>query len=87
MESNETPTPAELKPPASHTVYVGHPRYGRVHQWAIDVSTDTRVQVSPSSFVRHLIDHYGEHARQNWSQTLIAAAQKSHAGQADDDTV
>lgn len=82
-----TDTPAELKPPASHTVYIGHARYSRVHQLAIDISTETRVQVSPSLFVRHLIDHYGEQAQQNWSQTLIAAAQKSHVSQADDDNI
>lgn len=75
--------PPELKPPASHTVYIGLKRYSRIHQLAIDVSTETRVQVSPSLFVRHLIDHYGDQARENWTQTLISAAQKGQSSQAD----
>lgn len=63
----------ELKPPTSHTVYIGLDRYSRVHQLAIDVGTETRVQVSPSQFVQHLIDHYSDIALSNWTQTVVAA--------------
>lgn len=70
----ETP---EIKPPKAHNVYVGTDRYDRILQMAIDVSNDTRIQITPSQFVQHLVDHYSEIARQNWMQTLIAAQQKA----------
>lgn len=73
MEQQES-TP-ELKVPASHTVYIGQERYSLVHQLAIDVSSETRVQISPSLFVRHLIDNFSEQARAN----LIAGQHKSPA--------
>ncbi|WP_456293252.1 hypothetical protein [Pseudomonas sp. AK106] len=63
----------EIKPPTAHNVYVGHDRYGKILEFAIDVSNDTRIQVTPSQFVQHLVDHYSETARANWMQTLIAA--------------
>ncbi len=66
----------ELLPPDSSTVYINRDRYKRVHELAIDVSTNTRVHVTPSKFVQHLIDHYSELAQQNWTQTLIAANAK-----------
>lgn len=67
----------EIKPPKAHNVYVGTDRYDRCLQMAIDVSNDTRIQVTPSQFVQHLVDYYSETARQNWTQTIVAAQQKA----------
>lgn len=58
-------------------VYVGYDRYDDILQHAIDVSADTRVQVTPSQFVQHLVDHYSELARKNWLETLAKAEPKN----------
>jgi hypothetical protein len=57
-------------------VYVGYERYTDILQHAIDVSADTRVQVTPSQFVQHLVDHYSLIARENWLKTLAKGNEK-----------
>lgn len=54
-------------------VYLGQERCDRIHQCAIDVSADIRVQVTPSQFVHHLVDYYSETARKNWLATVANA--------------
>lgn len=61
-------------PKTTTSVYVNAERFTHIMQLAIDVSNETRVQVTPSQFVQHLVDHYGELARQNWVQTVAGAA-------------
>jgi hypothetical protein len=60
-------------------VYVGGERFVKLEQHAIDVSNDTRVQITPGQFVQHLVDHYSEVARENWSKTLMTAAQNDRS--------
>lgn len=60
-------------------VYVGAERHLEIEQHAIDVSNDMRVQITPTQFVQHLVDHYSEVARENWSKTLMTAAQKGRS--------
>ncbi|MBX8493157.1 hypothetical protein K5D42_25130 [Pseudomonas cichorii] len=74
VQARENP---EIKPPSAHNVYVGHERYERIYQSALDVSSDIRIQITPSNFVRHLVDHYSKIARQNWMSVLVKSAQNS----------
>lgn len=59
-------------PPQGRTgsVHIGHERFAVATQFAIDVSSDTRVQITPSKFVQHLFDHYGEEAKGSWKVTV-----------------
>jgi hypothetical protein len=50
-------------------IYVGTERYAKILDLAINVSNDTRIQVTPSQFVQHLVDNYSDIARKNWIST------------------
>lgn len=68
-----------VDPKVKRVVYVGGERFVQIEQHAIDVSNDMRVQITPTQFVQHLVDHYSEVARENWSKTLMNAAQKGRS--------
>lgn len=51
-------------------VHVGNERVNKIHQFAIDVSSACREHITRATFMRHLLDHYGVRARNNWLQTL-----------------
>lgn len=57
----------------SNNVHVGNARVNKVSQYAIDVSTATREHISRATFMRHLLEHYGMRARENWMVTLASA--------------
>ena len=58
---------AALPPGKTNSVHIGHDRFAVATKLAIDVSYKTGVQITPSQFVQHLIDHYGQFALENWS--------------------
>lgn len=65
------------------SAYVGNDRVNKIHQYAIDVSSQTREQVSRAAFMRHLLDHYAQPARATWLLKLTEAqAQPAQTAQA-----
>jgi hypothetical protein len=69
------PLGLELK--AKKVVYVGEERFTKLMGHAIELSNNTRVQITTTQFAQHLVDHYSELALVNWMQTLAPAAVKS----------
>jgi len=55
-----------LPPGKTSNVHIGHDRFAVATQMAIEVSHKTRVQITASQFVQHLIDNYSEDALRNW---------------------
>ncbi|OCX17387.1 hypothetical protein BBI10_17935 [Pseudomonas graminis] len=72
------PLGLELK--AKKVVYVGEERFTKLMGHAIELSNNTRVQITTTQFAQHLVDHYSELALANWMQTLAAAAVKNQPG-------
>lgn len=62
-----------LPPGATGSISIGHERFFAAEQFSIDLSNDTRIQISPSQFVQHLIDYYSSRAKENWGLTLANA--------------
>jgi hypothetical protein len=62
--------PPRLPPGKTNSVHIGHDRFAVVTNFAIKVSFQTGVQISPSQFVQHLVDHYGEFALAQWESKL-----------------
>jgi hypothetical protein len=46
---------------------------------AIELSNNTRVQITTTQFAQQLVDHYSELALANWMQSLAAAAVKNQS--------
>ncbi|HHK4561403.1 hypothetical protein CAZ14_31960 [Pseudomonas aeruginosa] len=51
-------------------VYVGHERFEKLLQLAIDVSQESRVQITPSQFVQWMVDRFAKQASQEMLQEL-----------------
>jgi hypothetical protein len=66
-----------LPPGKTSSVHIGHDRFAAVTQLAIKVSYETGIQISPSQFVQHLIDHYGEFAYAQWAAKLLELSGQS----------
>lgn len=75
MAANMNPLGLELK--AKKVVYVGEERFVKLMGHAIELSNNTRVQITTTQFAQHLVDHYSEVALANWMQSLAAVAVKS----------
>ena len=75
MAANISPLGLELK--AKKVVYVGEERFTKLMGHAIELSNNTRVQITTTQFAQHLVDHYSELALANWMQTLATAASKN----------
>lgn len=75
MAANVNPLGLELK--VKKVVYVGEERFTRLMGHAIELSNNTRVQITTTQFAQHLVDHYSELALANWMQSLAAAAPKN----------
>jgi hypothetical protein len=74
------PLGLELK--VKRVVYVGEERFTKLMGHAIELSNNTRVQITTTQFAQHLVDHYSEMALANWMHTLAAAAMKNqHSAQ------
>lgn len=58
--------PQSLPPGKTSNVHIGNERFAVATQKAIEVSYKTRVQITASQFVQHLIDNYSEEALNNW---------------------
>jgi hypothetical protein len=65
-----------LPPGKTNSVHIGHNRFAVVTQFAIQVSYETGIQVTPSQFVQHLVDNYGTIAIMNWAQTMYKEDKK-----------
>lgn len=78
MAANMNPLGLELK--AKKVVYVGEERFVKLMGHAIELSNNTRVQITTTQFTQHLVDHYSELALANWMQTLAAATIKNQPG-------
>lgn len=74
-----TPSKTRLPPGKTNSVHIGHGRFAVATDLAIKVSYDTGVQTTPSQFVQHLIDHYGELALEHWKTKLLEVSQQSEA--------
>lgn len=77
MAANMNPLGLELK--AKKVVYVGEERFVKLMGHAIELSNNTRVQITTTQFAQHLVDHYSEVALANWMQSLAAVAVKSQS--------
>jgi len=68
---------ASLPPGKTNSVHIGSDLFAVSTKMAIDVSSDTGIQIGPSHFVQHLINHYSEDALANWDRNLEIEARQA----------
>ncbi len=77
MTTNRSNPSSPLPKGKTNSVHIGHERFAVVTQLAIEVSYQTGVQITPSQFVQHLVDHYGPFALTHWESKQLELSGKS----------